>query len=409
MTYSAKDVSIIIPIYCKDEQDVNWLIECLDSAISQGSEVVAYDDGSPVDVEPILSKYTIVTGYGLINKGVSIARNKAVELATRELILPLDCDDTLKSGAVEILAKMWKGTPVYPDVSKFGDENESHYALLEFDCKHLTDMVGFCSVNVLHSKAQWESLGGWNDKLDYFEDGEYNARLMGTYCATHCPRPLVNYRIHKGQRTQTYEKRNREYAVKILQKVRKYDMPCPSCGGVRRTKSNMVSNNQPTKLASPTGAPSPTVNIMDVNLPTELEGKVLAKYVGGKGRGTHYYNGPVSKIPYRVNYGQYLYVDVRDTKDDENDPRPWFLVRVRATSPAPQAQEAVQPVVRKAVQAPQRQPAIGEELAADMNVATLKDLEDEELTPDQAQRLLDIEKAGKNRPKVIKFLESKLK
>ena len=399
--FSASDVSIIIPVYVNRPEGIPWLIECLDSAVTQGAEVVAYDDGSTFDTEAILSIYNIKAAYSIINKGVSVARNKAAEMATRELIFPLDCDDTLAPGAIEMLARMWKGTPVYPDVAKFGDENVPHYVLLDFDCGNLRKMVGFCSVNVLHSKAQWESLGGWVDNLDFYEDGEYNARLMGTYCAIHCPRPLVNYRIHPQQRTELYKAKSREYANKILDEVRRYDMACATCGGKRNNRRAFTPPNnqqQPTDFAK----------VADANVPTEFEGKVLAHYVGGRGRGSHYYNGPTTGFPYRLKFDQVLYADPADCKDDDPmDQRPWFLIKVKQAAPA-----VVAPVPEVPQRAPvqtvvERRPVV-ENLAVDMNVATLEDIQAANINSFQAKRLLDIELTGQRRPKVIKFLQGKI-
>jgi hypothetical protein len=50
--------------------------------------------------------------------------------------------------------------------------------------------------------------------------------------------------------------------------------------------------------------------------PVDSEGRVLAHYVGGSGRGTHYYQGLATKFQYKVLFGQYLYADEQDTKTD---------------------------------------------------------------------------------------------
>ena len=220
-------VSVIIPAYCDTSQKVDWLLECIESVVKQDAEIIIYDDGSPSNVTIDLMMFgNRVRYYRGDQVGVSHARNEAVKLATCELILPLDCDDKLHPNAISRLLSVWDGeTPVYPDVAKFGAENVPHYALLDFSCDHILKHVGFSSVNVLHRKKQWESIGGWNEELDFFEDGEYNARLFSKYCGKRFPEPLVMYRIHDSQRTVKYKKQSAYYANKIMQMIRRLEMP----------------------------------------------------------------------------------------------------------------------------------------------------------------------------------------
>jgi len=171
-------------------------------------------------------------------------------------------------------------------------------------------------VNVLHSKRQWEQVGGYDQSIEFYEDGEYNARLLSTYCGIRCPFPLVEYRMHPQQRTRQYDKESSIYAKKILSKIRRTIMPCASCGGKRKTTSSYTGS----------GA-FPQNMIQDpTHMPLTKDGLVLVQYVGGQGRGKHYYEGLVSKVAYRVSWGVYLYADPRDTRaSTENTPS--MLVR----------------------------------------------------------------------------------
>ena len=325
---SLADVTIIIPVYCTTEQALVWLDECLASAVAQGCEVVCWDDGSTQDVKPVLRKYKL-DYHGGNHEGVSKARNSAVDIVSTRLIYPLDCDDTLKPGSITQLLSLWNGsTPVYSDVAKFGLVNVPHYNLLEFDCNHIRTHVGFSSVNVLHLKAQWEALGGWDPTIDFYEDGEYNARLYARWCGVRCPHPLVNYRIHDNQRTKTYAAKASEYAKRILDRIRRLDMPCSTCGGKRRAT---VVTAQPVQQAA--------AKIDPKTLPGEMNGRVLAQYVGGKGKGKHYYQGPTTRYMYKVTYGDYVYADPTDTRTaEEIMTKPnWLLVKyIGAPIPVPQ-------------------------------------------------------------------------
>ena len=347
------DVSIIIPVYCTTKESLDWLAECLESACSQDCEVVCYDDKSTESgVEDIIKRYPVKYIRGADNKGVSYSRNRAVIHAQRSLVLPLDSDDTIVAQGVRKLYSAWNGTPVYPDIAKFGLETEPHYALFDFNCENLTRYVGFTSVNVLHSKEQWKAIGGWNETIDFFEDGEYNARLLGTYCGVRYPEPIINYRMHANQRTKQYASRSMDYATKILSFLRSYDMPCPSCGK-RRSASNdanagsrkMMQKAEPTRTSAPVA-----IQIADnksLNLPSEFEGKILTQYTGGKGAAKHYYRGPSTKFPYHVTYGDYVYADPKDVSDSVGHGS--FLIRVQPAVPAPKvAEEVVDNTVKRA-------------------------------------------------------------
>ena len=325
-----QDVTVIIPVYCKTPESLIWLDECLASAVSQGCNISVCDDGSSLlnDVMSSIVKYdSIVVSRHLINQGVSKARNTAIRNAPGPLILPLDCDDRLAPGAVAKLLEYWDGdTPVYPDVAKFGAEVDPHYALLDFNEANITKYVGFAPANVLYSKAQWAQIGGYNEELDFYEDGEFNGRLFQCFCGVRCPFPLVEYRFHENQRTKTYAKRSAEYAKKVYESIRRSGtMACPGgCGGKRRTvsgtnKASMATRSSTSTLFAPVDASAMP--------PVDREGRVLAHYVGGSGRGTHYYQGLATKFQYKVLFGQYLYAYEQDTKAESDTTSRSLLVK----------------------------------------------------------------------------------
>ena len=206
-SYELNDVTIIIPIYTFATPMLEWLDECLGSAVKQGCSVLAYNDGSPIDITPITDKHRSVTLLaGKRNLGVSAARNRAIKGAKPGLILPLDCDDRLRDGAVAQMLEAWNTTrkPIYSDIEKFGDKVIPHYHVPKFETQLLDAYIGFCSVNVLHTKGMWRDVGKYNEKVVFYEDGDYNRRLMGKYGGYKVGEPLVQYRIHAAQRTAQF-------------------------------------------------------------------------------------------------------------------------------------------------------------------------------------------------------------
>ena len=106
-------------------------------------------------------------------------------------------------------------------------------------------------------------------------------------------------------------------------------MSCPGCSK-RRTQS--LSQSALSKMAVQS-VPVERVTVNVGEAPTHLpiqspDGKVLSVYIGGQGRAKHYYQGSVSKQPYKVSYGDYLYVDERDSRSKDNVGSRSLLVRV---------------------------------------------------------------------------------
>ena len=150
------------------------------------------------------------------------------------------------------------------------------------------------------------------------------------------------------------------------------------------------------------------------NLPGERDGRVLSRYVGGRGRGKHYYRGMQTKFPYKVTYGDLVYADPADVRADDNKMNPSLLVKVVVAKAEPEPAVQV-PVAKKEVELPKekRAPRVMENSREalvdipDIVNMTVKQILGLELTADLAHKLLDIEKNGRNRAKVIAFLESR--
>jgi hypothetical protein len=406
-----RDVTIIIPAYVTDDQSLGWLYECVQSALNQDCQVVVYDDCSRLDIEKLKSDFNNVGNLrvfkGTSHKGVSYARNRAVEYATTNLILPLDCDDILADGTVEKLLNLWSGTPVYPDLSKFGITEVPHYRLLDFSCDLLQKKLGISSVNVLHSVDQWRSVGGWDEHLDLYEDADYNAKLMLMYCGMNLHEPLVRYRQHDSQRTRRIKDTNIsvDIARDILNGLRRLTVGCPSCGGKRRSASSAV-----VKQVAPVAPES---------LPGTQDGRVLALYIGGKGQATHYYRGVSTKFAYKVKYGEYYYVDPSDATGSQTPGRRslFVLVEKPATVVKVEEQKLQEVVVRTPVQDTVRTPVVDvptvgtsavEDNLPDVANMSYNDLKNVELDEDGLSKLLVREESGRGRKGIINYLKKRI-
>ncbi len=116
-------VSVIIPIYNVEE----YLEETLESVINQtmdfkdNIQLVLVNDGSPDNSEEICLKYKELYPENVIyykqkNSGVSVARNKGIELAEGEFVTFLDSDDKWSLDAFE---EMERFHIMYPNINIF--------------------------------------------------------------------------------------------------------------------------------------------------------------------------------------------------------------------------------------------------------------------------------------------------
>ncbi|MBR6949152.1 MAG: CDP-glycerol glycerophosphotransferase family protein [Bacilli bacterium] len=112
--------SVIIPIYNVED----YLEETIESVINQSIgfkdniQIVLINDGSPDNSEKICLKYKDLYPDNIIyfkqkNAGVSVARNKGIELAEGEFVNFLDSDDLWSLDAFE---EMYKQYTKHPDV-----------------------------------------------------------------------------------------------------------------------------------------------------------------------------------------------------------------------------------------------------------------------------------------------------
>ena len=104
-------LSIVIPIYNAEE----YLEECLESVINQEVpfdeyEIICIDDGSTDNSNLILEKYNKqidnLTVFHQNNSGVSVARNRGLELAKGTYIWFVDADDFISINAIELLLQI---------------------------------------------------------------------------------------------------------------------------------------------------------------------------------------------------------------------------------------------------------------------------------------------------------------
>lgn len=104
MTNTSPLISIIIPIYKVEP----YLRQCLDSILAQTYphwEAICINDGSPDNCGAILDEYAAKDSRFIVihqeNQGVSVARNRGLELMQGKYITFIDPDDWIKHDTLE--------------------------------------------------------------------------------------------------------------------------------------------------------------------------------------------------------------------------------------------------------------------------------------------------------------------
>lgn len=122
-------LSIIIPIYNSGKH----LSACLDSIICQtlaDIEIICINDGSTDNSLDILNSYKELDNRIVVisqqNKGVSVARNKGLEIARGEFVGFVDADDTINPDMYQTLYLAAKEFDVDVVISHFFKEQDGH-------------------------------------------------------------------------------------------------------------------------------------------------------------------------------------------------------------------------------------------------------------------------------------------
>jgi glycosyltransferase involved in cell wall biosynthesis len=199
-------VSVIIPCY----NQVEFLEEAIASVKNQtfkDYEIIIVNDGSTehnaIDLINDFASFNIFIIHE-INKGVSAARNKGIELAQGEFILPLDADDEIHphylEEAVEMLENKKQFEIVITGVKYFGALQHEEY-LPEYSRKqHLLQNL-FFNTSLFRKKSFFNAGGYDEDFKTGWEDWDFYLRLINNESQIgFIPKYYYNYRIKKTSR-----------------------------------------------------------------------------------------------------------------------------------------------------------------------------------------------------------------
>jgi glycosyltransferase involved in cell wall biosynthesis len=200
----------VIPTY---NTPPGLLREAVESVLNQTQPVVellVVDDGSsvPVNLEEHASELVKVVRQN--NKGVSAARNLAIQMAKGEYIAFLDADDLWCSTKVEMQQDCLTANPqavaCYTRCIKaHGFFGFGPYPSVNCDEKvfisSLWSSQFFPPSSTMIRLDSLRKIGGYREGMRYAEDLEMLMRLLRLGCIVQVPQELTYYRVHSGQVT----------------------------------------------------------------------------------------------------------------------------------------------------------------------------------------------------------------
>lgn len=214
------DLTVIVPVY--NYRSV--LKQCLDSIVNQKTqyryEMLFVDDGSTDGSADILKLYETderVTIFKQENRGISAARNLALNQARGRYIMFVDCDDFLEPDAVELLLERAYGQDCdivegayytfSEDVSKRRNYIQKEILLEDADYSVLMTYTGYPWAKVY--KRELFRQVRFPEK-SWFEDTLVKMILFrecGRY--SYLAKPVYGYRKYEGNYTETQVKSSR--------------------------------------------------------------------------------------------------------------------------------------------------------------------------------------------------------
>lgn len=177
--------------------------------------IIACDGGAVVAP---MAGVTILPSDGE-RRGPAWARNRALEQARGLFILPLDADDYLLPNSVANLLRAYsRGIYGYVYGDAYTLERDGRYLLRSapnYVQKTYTDEIGqrhggmdafnIHVVTALTPTHHWRAVGGWDERVDAWEDWTGHLRLaIAGVCGYHLPQPVLTYRVYEGDRMQRF-------------------------------------------------------------------------------------------------------------------------------------------------------------------------------------------------------------
>lgn len=206
---STSNITVIIPCY----NDGQYIMEALQSLYNQTllpEKIIIVDDGSDATTKKILNaiNHPLVQIIYQENKGVSTARNRAIDMAQTDYIVNLDADDyyepTFLEKAVAVFHQDQEVVAVSSNCRIF--RARTTIEMIEPQGGNLKNFIvkNQSRASAMFTKKAWLTVGGFDEKMkEGYEDWEFWIAILKLGGTIHViPEVLSHYRIKKVSRDQ---------------------------------------------------------------------------------------------------------------------------------------------------------------------------------------------------------------
>ena len=216
-------VSVVIP--CLNHSA--FLLEAINSVLNSTYphiEIIIVDDGSTDNsgevAREVMSRHENVFYVYQHNQGPSIARNRGIQEAKGEYILPLDADDKISNQYIEQAFEVLKndqGIKVVFCKAEFFGRKTGLWKLKEFSLKKLAtdNMIFSCA---MFRKEDWKNVGGYSTELiGGWEDWEFWISMLKNGGHVHRLDFIgFYYRIHQYSRRKSTTKEIKRLTIDFI-------------------------------------------------------------------------------------------------------------------------------------------------------------------------------------------------
>lgn len=201
--------SVIIPLYNKENYVENTLKSVLDQSF-QDFEVLIIDDcstdKSKQKVSPFVCEKIKIIQHQT-NKGLSASRNTGIQNSNSNFLAFLDADDTWDKNYLE---KIYELTQKFPEAHLFATHYLEIYSeniavktssnlknfnkdgiVPDFFESNLHQNI-YCPSSLCVKKEVFEKIGGYDTKINYGEDVDFNIRANCSFQLAYSNTALVN-------------------------------------------------------------------------------------------------------------------------------------------------------------------------------------------------------------------------
>ena len=219
-------LSIIIPLYNKEKH----IKKTIDSVLNQDFscfELIVVDDGSTDKSAEIVSQIqdNRIRLIQQSNSGVSKARNMGAQIASSSWLIFLEGDDVFMSGTLRNYANMIFRYP-HNGVFIANYKSSEHLKLGSFRGKKERVYENPLKAmwhrdfyphpgNIMCSKNAFMKIGGFDERMSYYEDFEFGARLIKNFSIVYSPFVCMEYVVESNEARIKLHPLEKEYAFYI--------------------------------------------------------------------------------------------------------------------------------------------------------------------------------------------------